>query len=152
MRTTRVFFFFWIFIFGHRPKITFFIEVLVRWGCTLKWPMPILILWKSYFTTFSTLKLNNSKTTHHVLTTWLFLKIWIKLRLLNIMLTSSDQPRRRRGNLNSVLTLVTLRLPRRPRGQSEDVGNRIYWHSLIYIFQKCQVCQDRISSFWIIQL
>ena len=63
--------FFWIFIFSHRPKITFFIEVLDTWGhndFAHFGPMPIIISWKSYFTTLSNLKLNNSKTTNQILT------------------------------------------------------------------------------------
>ena len=51
-------------------KLPFFIEVLdtghndfAHFG-----PMPIIISWKSYFTTLSNLKLNNSKTTNQILT------------------------------------------------------------------------------------
>ena len=63
------------------------------------------------------------------------------------MTISSDRPRGRQGNLNKVVTLVTLRLSLRSQRGSEELRNRLYRRSLIYIFQKGQVCQDLMSSY-----
>ena len=41
-----------------------------------------------------------------------------------------------------------LGLPLRPRQRSDNVGKRLYRRSLIRTVQKCQVCPNRISSFW----
>ena len=61
------------FLFLAIGQILTFLKIFFpEWGITVKWPMPILILWKSYFTTFSTLKFNNSKTTHQNLTNLTF--------------------------------------------------------------------------------
>ena len=55
--------------------------------------------------------------------------------------------RGRRGTLNVTNVTTLLRLPRRPRGWSEDIVIMINKRSFIYIFQKGQVCQDLMSSF-----
>ena len=46
--------------------------------------------------------------------------------------------RGRRGSLNVMPSLF--RLLRRPRRRFDNVENRLYRYSLIYIFQRCHVC------------
>ena len=52
------------------------------------------------------------------------------------MVTSSDHSCGRRGNLNSVVTLFILRLPRRPRRRSEDIGNMLNKQFFFLYFPK----------------
>ena len=53
----------------------------------------------------------------------------------------------RRGSINVTNKTTLLRLPRRSRGQYEDVRIIVNKVSFIYIFQKCQGFQDLMSSF-----
>ena len=56
-----------------------------------------------------------------------------------------------RGVKNITCIDQLLGLLRRPRRRTDNIGNRLYRCSLIYIFQKCLVCPNRISSFWFIK-
>ena len=99
-----------------------------------------------YFTTFSILELNNSKTTHQILTNLAVLEN-IDQTFLRIFQTHPHRPCGRRGSLNVTNVTTLLRLPRRPRGRSEEVVVIVNKRSFIYIFQKGQVCQDLMCSF-----
>ena len=86
-----------------------------------------------------------SKTGH-------FWKIEMKIHQYSLFSKFPDHPRGRRGSLNFTNVNTFLGLLRRPRRRSENLGNRLYRCILSYIFQKYQVCPNRMSSFWIIQL
>ena len=80
----------------------------------------------------------SSKTGH-------FLKFLIKLSRYSLFSPSSDHWRGRRGSLKLTNVNYFLGMLWRPRRRSDNVGNRLYRCSLIYIFQKCLVCPNRIN-------
>ena len=150
INTCRIEFgFFSNFIFGHRPKIVFFIEVLVRWGGTVNCSFLVRCPFSSNLELILQLfQLWNwiiQKLLIRPWHTWHFWKNIDKLCLLIICLTFTDRSRGRRGSLERVFILVTLRLPRHLRRRSEDVENMLNKHSFLYIFQNCQVFQILIT-------
>ena len=95
-------------------------------GMGIVYGLYIIANLSQFFVIFSTLKLNNSITTNHSLINLTFLKTRDETTLIqsiqNILRCPNIDVRAAFKSSNN----FTLGLPLRPRGQSEDVGNRLH--------------------------
>ena len=114
------------------------------WGCwgSQKRKNPSFIeLHLSYF------KFNSSKNNDNIFKNLIILKTRDKTTLNK----KNHPPPPLWGELGKIKKITynrpKLGLLRRPHRWSDNVGNRLFRCNLVYIFQKGQVCPNRISSF-----